>query len=220
MVKTGFRGHEAGTVLMQWLSGLAAFWVGALLAQSNGYPVKLPLSLICALFLALGQLAVVWRLRRGRLWLGSLALGLAPAYLGFYLQSQHWVSEVFILGFIMSLAALNALLAQGWRQAWQAAVDGGGASSPGGHVRGLAFTLVNIVLIGGVLLVWYFPASPLPGRWFAWVLAAGAVLNQEFIKRKFYASPGGSATVAWTATAFQAGLSLWLLVVLHLRAHN
>ncbi len=76
---------------------------------------------------------------------------------------------------------------------------------------------MNIVVIAGLLLVWYFPATPLPGRGGAWVLATAAVLNQELIKRKYYASYRGSIILAWMTSAFLVGLSLWLLAVLTLR---
>jgi hypothetical protein len=115
-----------------------------------------------------------------------------PAYLGFYLQSQHWVSELFVLGFLLSLASLIALLAQRWEQEWKMFSIQETNPAPGGAGRGLIFTIVNILLIIGLLLVWYFPAAPLPGRGGAWVLATAAVLNQELIKRKYYASYRGS----------------------------
>jgi hypothetical protein len=203
-----------------WISGATAFWVGALLAQINGYPVKIILSLGGAIALALGQGAMVWRLRWGRDLLGSAALGFLPAYLGFYLQSQHWVSEVFVLGLIMSLASFNALLAQRWEQEWKSFMVEGVDQAPGGAARGLVFTLVNILLIVGLLLIWFFPVTPLPGRGGAWVLATAAILNQELIKRKYYATYRGSVILAWMVTAFLVGLSLWLLAVLYLRGQG
>ena len=200
-----------------WISGIAAFWVGALLAQINGYPVKIPVSIGAALLLAIGQGALIWRLRQSREFLGSAFLGFLPAYLGFYLQSQHWASELFVLGFLLSLASLNALLAQRWEQEWKLFSIQEINPAPGGAGRGLIFTIVNILLIIGLLLIWYFPAAPLPGRGGAWVLATAAVLNQELIKRKYYASYRGSIILAWMATAFLVGLSLWLLAILYLR---
>ena len=85
-------------LFLLWISGSAAFWVGVLLAQISGYPITLTVTLGGALALALGQGALIWRLRRGRDLIGSVMLGFVPAYLGFYLQSGHWVSEVLILG--------------------------------------------------------------------------------------------------------------------------
>ena len=104
-----------------------------------------------------------------------------------------------------------------WEQEWKAGADQNTQNSGGGAARGLLFTLVNIVLIIGLLLVWYFPATPLPGRGGAWVLATAAVLNQELIKRKYYGSYRGSIILAWMTAAFLVGLSLWLLAVLYLR---
>jgi hypothetical protein len=208
-------------LFLLWFSGIMAFWVGALLAQINGYPLKTALSLGAALILALGQYVLVWRLKWGRDLLGGLSLGFLPAYLGFYFQSHHWVSELFILGLMLSLASLNALLAHKWQQEWMVtAADGGTGQHPSAAARGLVVTLVNILLIGGLLLIWYFPATPLPGRGGAWVLAAAAVVNQEFIKRKYYASFRGSTVLAWMATVFLVSLSLWLLAVLYLRGQG
>jgi hypothetical protein len=200
-----------------WIGGAAAFWVGALLAQINGYPVKIVLSLGAALALALGQSAVIWRLCQGRDVIASLMLGFLPAYVGFYLQSHHWVSEIFILGLLLSLASFNAMLAQRWEQEWKTLLVQGTDNVPDGAARGLVFTLVNILIIIGLLLIWYFPATPLPGRGGAWVLATAAILNQELIKRKYYASYRGSIILAWMSAAFLVGLSLWLLAVLYLR---
>lgn len=209
-----------GLLFLLWLSGVTAFWVGALLAQINGYPVKTGLSLGVAAILALGQSALVWRLGWSRVWLGGVALGFLPAYLGFYCQSQHWVSELFFLGLLLSLAGLNALLAQKWQQEWAVRAAAGTDQKPATAGRWLVATVVNIVLIGGLLLIWYFPATPLPGRRGAWVLAGTAVVQQEFIKRKYYTSGRGSIILAWTATAFFAGLSFWLLAVLAWRAQG
>lgn len=203
-----------------WISGALTYWVGALLAQVNGYPLKISVSLGVAVILALGHYALVWRLTWGRDVTGALALGFLPACLGFYMQSRHWVSEVFILGLLLSLSNFNALLAQRWLQEWQSIAVGGTDQPPGGVARALVFTLVNILLIGGFLLIWYFPASPLPGRWGAWVLVGSAVINQEFIKKKYYASERGSTLLAWAATGLGAGLSLWLLAMLHQRAQG
>jgi hypothetical protein len=200
-----------------WLSGAAAFWVGALLAQINGYPVRVAPSLGAALVVLGAHAALIWRLSWGRNLLGGLALGFLPAYAGFYLQSQHWVSELLVLGALMSLASWNALLAQRWQQEWASLAAGEKDQSVGGAPRGVVFTVVNIVLMGGLLLTWYFPASPLPGRGGAWVLVAAAVLNQELIKRRYYASWRGSMILAWMATAFGVGLNLWLLAVLSVR---
>jgi hypothetical protein len=200
-----------------WISGAAAFWVGALLAQISGYPVLAVPSLGVALVVLAVQYALIWRLSWSRDLIGGLALGFLPAYAGFYLQSRHWVGELLFVGAMLSLASLNALLAQRWHQEWARLAAGEKDFRPGAAPRGLIFTLVNIGLIGGLLVIWYFPASPLPGRDGAWVLVAAAVLNQELIKRRYYASWRGSTILAWMATAFGVGFSLWLLAVLYVR---
>ena len=76
------------------------------------------------------------------------------------------MSEIFILGLLLSLASFNAMLAQRWEQEWKSLVVQGTNNVPGGATRGLIFTLVNILVIIGLILIWYFPATPLPGhRW-------------------------------------------------------
>ena len=199
-----------------WASGGVAFWVGALLASVNGYPIKPAGSLAAAAILGGLQFVVIWRLNWGRVLLGALALGIVPAYLGFYLQSSHWVSEVFVLGLLLSLAGLQALLAQGWQRRWSAQAADSDPKSNGAW-GGLGYTLANILLIMGLLLIWYFPAFPLPAREGAWVLVGLAVVHQELIKRKYYASLRGSTILAWSSAALSLGLSLWLLTVLALR---
>ncbi|AEB10677.1 hypothetical protein [Desulfobacca acetoxidans] len=200
-----------------WIGGNAAFWVGVLAAEISGYPLQTAPSVAVAMLLAFGQGLLLWRLQWGRSLLGGLVLGLVPAYLGFHLQSGHWVSEVLILGLVLSLASHNALLAQKWRQElWQNA-----GSEELHHLvhprQALLYTLVNILMIGGLLLIWYMPAAPLPARKGVWLLAAVAVLNQEGIKRKWYATVKGIGALAIGATTFQVGLYLWLLLVLSLR---
>lgn len=188
--------------------------MGTLLAHINGYPVKIILSLVAAFPLAVGQRLVIWHLQRGRDIIVSFLIGFFPAYLGFYLQSHHWVSEIFFLGILLSLGSFNALLAQRWEQEWKKYESD---IVMGGSLRGLVFTVTNIFMIMGLLIIWYFPPTPLRGRGGAWVLATAAVLNQELIKRKYYTSYRGSVILAWMSTAFLVGLSLWLVAVLYLR---
>lgn len=201
-----------------WLSGVVAFGLGVLLAQSNGYPLQLLQSLGLVLLLGVLQAAVLWRLPWGRPVVGGLVLGLLPLYLGFYGQSGHWVSEVWILGLLLSLAVGNALLADLWHQEWQRLAVSPTAAPPGRAPRALAFTLMNILLIIGVVFIWHFPANPLPGRDGAWLVALAAVGNQELIKRKYYASLRGSLILAWSAAGFHLLFTAWLLLVFIWRA--
>lgn len=205
-------------LIILWCSGGVAFWLGVLLAQINGYPFQLLKSTGLALALALIQGAVLKRLAWGREVGGGLVLGIIPLFLGFYGQSGHWASEVLILGFLVSLSVVNALLACRWHQEWQSIVKNPSASLPGGAPRALIFTLLNILVIIGLLFIWYFPATPLPGRDGAWVLAAAAIVNQELIKRKFYASSQGSQTLSRTAVGFHFLFIAWLGLILVLRS--
>lgn len=195
-----------------------AFWLGVLLAQINGYPVQWLSSVLVALGLAALQAAVLWRQVWGREVGGSLVLGLLPLYLGFYWQSGHWVSEVWVLGLLVSLAAGNGLLACRWHQEWRRIVAEATAPPPGGAFRALIFTLINILLIIGLVFIWYFPATPLPGRDGAWLLAVLAVVNQELVKRKYYTSLRGSLILAWMAAAFNLAFTAWLFMVFIWRA--
>jgi hypothetical protein len=191
--------------------------VGVLLAQISGFPLQVAPSLAAAGLVAGGQYVLLARLFWGREVIGGLALGLMPAYVGYYVQALHWASELLILGLLLSLAGLNALLAQRWCREWRVIETGSPDQPVGGAPRALIFTLVNLLVIGGLLLIWYFPASPWPGRWGAWVLVGLAVANQELIKRKFYNGERGSKILAWAATALAAGLNLWLLVIFYYR---
>jgi hypothetical protein len=196
-----------------WCSGVMAFGLGGLLAQINGYPWQPVKSLLLALGTAVLQALVLVWLTRGRTLAGGLALGLLPLYLGFYAQSGHWVSEVWILGLMLSLAAGNALLTHRWHRE---GVNRPSAAAPlpaGRTIQALGLTLSHILLIAGLVLIWYFPANPLPGRDGAWLLAAGALASQELVKRKYYAQPRGSRILAWSAAGFSLALSLWLLFV-------
>jgi|GEM_PF-6576724 len=196
-----------------WCCGVMAFWLGVLLARINGYPWQPLKSLPLVVGLAALQAVLLVRLGRGRTVAGALALGLLPLYLGFYAQSGHWVSEVWILGLLLSFAAGNALLAHRWHQDWLLPSGGAVAACGSRTLQALGFTLSNILLVVGLLLVWYFPANPLPGRDGAWLLAVGALVNQELVKRKYYAQPQGCRILAWTAAGFCLAFSLWLLFV-------
>ncbi len=205
-------------LVVLWGSGAVTFGLGILLARINGYPLQPWRSGGLALLQAAIQAAVLWRLTWGREVWGGLALGLLPLYLGFFGQSGHWVSEVWILGLLLSLAAGNALLAYRWHQEWQQLTATPTAPPPGGAPRALVFTLINIVLLTGLVFIWYFPANPLPGRDGAWLVALAAVGNQELIKRKYYTSPRGSLILAWSAAGFHLLLTAWLLLVFSWRA--
>lgn len=197
---------EAAQVALSWLSGVVAYWLGVLLARINGYSLGVAVNILGALLLALGQAWVLWFTPRWRLGLGALALGLLPIWLGFYLASGHWVSELWIVGAFLSLAALNALLTRKWQPA--AGQERGWASR-----LALGFTGVNILLLAGLLALWHLPPPSLPLQEGIWVLVALGVINQEWVKRRFYLRPDRVGWLQSGAASFHLGAAAWLLLV-------
>lgn len=197
-------------LLAAWFCGSLAYWLGALLARSSGYPLSYLWTPAGFLLVAASQ---AWSLSLPggrRPWVGALVLGLLPTWLGFFLVSGHWVSELWILAAFLSLASLNTLTAAGWQ-----------ATTLPARQRltqqVLGFTLSNILLIAGLVWLYYLPPPPLPARQGIWLLVALAVVNQEFIKRRFYLQ---AARLPWLRTGvagFQLGLVGWLLLVYLLR---
>lgn len=192
-----------------WLGGGLAYWAGALLARSSGYPLSWTTTLGGFLLLTAGQAWCLCQPAGRRPWLGALALGLLPAWLGFYLPSGHWVSELWVMAAFLTLAAGNTLIAAGWQVATPPPRQ---SATP----QALGFTLINILLIAGLVWLWHLE-PPLPARQGIWLLVGLAVVNQEFIKRKYYLQTSRLLWLHLGVAAFQVGLAGWLLVVYLLR---
>lgn len=163
-------------------------WVGALLAAVNGYPVQVVVTLGASLltFVLLG-----WAFSgggAGREVLTSLMGGWGASQAGYYLNSGHWASELLVLGVLFTLALLMVLLSQGFLCLAQDVAAGRRSLVTGLGLAGgaLGYTIINILLIAGVVFCLHFPATPLPFQPLLWISIILAVINQECIKRKFY----------------------------------
>jgi 1,4-dihydroxy-2-naphthoate octaprenyltransferase len=118
---------------------------------------------------------------------GALCLGLLPVGAGFYLQSDHLVTEVLLYGISLSLAAFNLLLIHGFPDPEKTGSSRQSLAERLGPVAGaLVYTVVNILTICGLAVCFFFPAAPLPTRTWLWPLMFLAVVNQELIKRRAY----------------------------------
>jgi 1,4-dihydroxy-2-naphthoate octaprenyltransferase len=130
---------------------------------------------------------------------GALCFGLLPVATGFYLQCGHLVTEVLLYGLPLTWAGFNLFLGYGFPDLKdqkdpnnQKALQGEAAAAPGLAARlgpapaALLYTGGNLLVILGLLAIYFFPASPLPWRAGLWPLLLLAVVNQELLKRRAY----------------------------------
>lgn len=119
---------------------------------------------------------------------GALCFGLLPVVAGFYLQSGFWVAEELFYGLPLSFAAFNLFLVYGFPSPQEAGVrsDPGLAGRLGSVPAALVYTAGNLLVILGLLVIFFFPASPLPWRQGLWPLLLLAAVNQELLKRRAY----------------------------------
>jgi 1,4-dihydroxy-2-naphthoate octaprenyltransferase len=142
-----------------------SFWIGVLLGPVNGYAIDILLSLLVNLGLMLILGGVLFFNRSGPEWVGGLLLGLLPVMLGYYLQSHHWSSELVLFGLILSFTDFNLILSHNWANTRQSLIVRLGPAA-----FALIYTLINILIIIGLVLCLLFPAAPLPfhqGLWFS-----------------------------------------------------
>jgi 1,4-dihydroxy-2-naphthoate octaprenyltransferase len=124
---------------------------------------------------------------------GGLCFGLLPVAAGLYLQTGHLLTEGLLYGLPLTFAAFNLFLIHGFpplegeepppRHSLAARMGPVGAA--------LIFTLVNILIIAGLVVALLFPANPLPFQTGFILLIILAVVNQELIKRKDYRQEAG-----------------------------
>ena len=130
---------------------------------------------------------------------GALCFGLLPVATGFYLQCGHLVTEVLLYGLPLTWAGFNLFLGYGFPDLKdqkdpnnQKALQGEAAAAPGLAARlgpapaALLYTGGNLLVILGLLAIFFFPASPLPWRAGLWPLLLLAAVNQELLKRRAY----------------------------------
>ena len=120
---------------------------------------------------------------------GALCLGLLPVIWGFYLQCGHLITELLLYALPLAFAAFNLLLIHGFPSLEEGAGPAPRQSMAArlGPVAGaLVFTLVNILIIAGLVVDLLFPANPLPFRAGFILMILLAVVNQELIKQKAY----------------------------------
>ena len=158
---------------------------------------------------------VRWGSRPGSALVAGVALGSLPLVAGFYLQSGHWASELFLFALPLMASGACVYLSQEFRDYatdWQA-----------GHrtlvVRlgpigaALVYTLANILAIIGMVLIILFPATPLPYHQGLWLIILLAVINQEMVKRRKYKEPRGQ-TMLWRLTGLvNISMEIWFLIM-------
>lgn len=141
---------------------------------------------------------------------GALGYGVLPTLAGYYLQSGHLVAEIFFFGLPLTFAAFNVFLIHGFPPA-----DGSRPGRPGSLAErlgpgagALIYSLANVLIILGLILCLWLPASPLPFREALWVLMVLAVVNQELIKRKAYRSETRLKLLRWLTLGLHLGMGV------------
>jgi hypothetical protein len=123
----------------------------------------------------------------GEFW-GGLCFGLLPVLSGYYLQSQYVISEILLYGLPLSLAAFNVLLVLGYpvpgEEAEPKPLTLAARLGPVGAA--LLYTIINILVVLGLLVALYFPAVRAFGQSWLWALIVLALVNQELVKRRAY----------------------------------
>jgi hypothetical protein len=201
-----------GTLL---INGVLALWLGSLLAPVNGFPLSRGLAFMATLGVILLIAGMLFLCQgRGALLL-SLGVGLVPLGAGYYLQSGHWASELFLFGLLLSLSAFNALLS-GTFVSYQADLQAGIRTLVVrfGLVSGaFIYTLINILIIAGLVLCLLFPATPLPFHGGLWLLIIMAVVCQELVKRQQYKDPQGQTILQVFSLVVNLGIGIFFLLI-------
>jgi 1,4-dihydroxy-2-naphthoate octaprenyltransferase len=184
-------------ILLQWVWRTGDFTIplGAL-GVLGGYFVFAP--------------PVAWRRRGwGEFWAG-LCFGLLPVVAGFYLQSRHLISEILLYGLPLSLAAFNLFLVLGFSQPGQ---EGGPerrslAARLGPVGAALLYTIINILVILGLVIAVLFPAASHWSWPWLWALIGLALINQELIKRRGYYQEARIQLLCTLTLALHLGMCL------------
>jgi 1,4-dihydroxy-2-naphthoate octaprenyltransferase len=183
--------------LLQWVWGTGDFTIplGAL-GILSGYFIFAP--------------PLAWHRRGwGEFW-GGLCFGLLPVLTGFYLQSRHLISEILLYGLPLSFTAFNLFLLLGFPEPGP---EGEGkrlslASRLGPVGAALLYTIINIIVIFGLVVSLLFPAASHWGQSWLWVLVILALVNQELIKRRAYYQETRIQLLCLLTLALHLGMSL------------
>lgn len=117
----------------------------------------------------------------------GLCFGLLPVVTGFYLQSGYWVAEELFYALPLTFAGVNLFLMHGFPDPQEETPRRHSLAARWGPVpAALVYTVGNVLLMLLLVVLFYFPASPLPFRALIWPLLILAVANQELLKRRVY----------------------------------
>lgn len=153
---------------------------------------------------------VAWQRRGwGEFWAG-LCFGLLPVLAGFYLQSRHLISEILLYGLPLSLAAFNLFLVLGFpRPGQQGEPERLSLAARLGPVgAALLYTIINILVILGLVIAVLFPAAVHWSRPWLWALIGLALINQELIKRRGYYQEARIQLLCTLTLALHLGMCL------------
>lgn len=149
----------------------------------------------------------------GEFW-GGLCFGLLPLVSGYYLQSHYVISEILLYGLPLSLAAFNVCLVLGFPSP---GLETGPETGPeratlaarlGPVGAALLYTIINILVVLGLLVALYFPAVRHYGQSWLWLLIVLALVNQELVKRRAYYNEARLQLVGFLTLALHLGMCL------------
>lgn len=145
----------------------------------------------------------------GEFW-GGLCFGLLPLASGYYLQSQYVISEILLYGLPLSLAAFNVLLVLGFPVPGQEAELNPStlAVRLGPAGAGLLYTIINILVVLGLLVALFFPAARNYGQSWLWLLIVLALVNQELLKRRAYYNQARLQLLSFLTLGLHLGMCL------------
>lgn len=145
----------------------------------------------------------------GEFW-GGLCFGLLPLASGYYLQSQYVISEILLYGLPLSFAGFNVLLVLGFPGPGQEVGPKPStlAARLGPVGAALLYTIINILVVLGLLVALFFPASRPYGQSWLWALIVLAMVNQELVKRRAYYQEARMQLLCFLTLALHLGMSL------------
>jgi 1,4-dihydroxy-2-naphthoate octaprenyltransferase len=182
-------------LLLQWLWGTGDFTI-----PLGG------LGILCGYFIFAPPLA--WhRLGLGEFW-GGLCFGLLPVLTGYYLAAGHLISEIPMYGIPLSLAAFNLFLLMGFPRPEQVAARLSLAARLGPVGVGLLYTIINILVIAGLVICLFFPAASHWSQPWLWGLIVLALINQEQVKRRAYYQAARIQLLCFSTLALHLGMNL------------